>query len=149
MGNGIATVSLIPAGNPNLMMLALIIGLPPRTMPVHLMKTQITLYVMESQSRIKRYSCQLVVDEALDWLEGKQTKKNSLSLCMFLFMNRMNRSRLQKIWWINITGLLEIIMRPSTLQMSQIWMPRCKLLKTLKSMKLDQNTLVIFTSDNG
>ena len=105
----------------------------------------------EPVGELNGYSCQLVVDEALDWLKGKQTKKKEQPFFMYVSFhephepvaspkdmvdqyNGIARNHNEAQYFANVTNLDAAV---------------GKLLKTLKSMKLDQNTLVIFTSDNG
>jgi arylsulfatase A len=105
----------------------------------------------EPAGELKGYSCQLVVDEALDWLEETQAKNKEQPFFMYVAFHEPHepvaspknmvdqyegvaRNHDEAQYFANVTNLDAAV---------------GKLLKALKSMKLDQNTLVIFTSDNG
>ena len=100
---------------------------------------------------LKGYSCQLVVDEALNWLGERQKKNKEQPFFMFIAFHETHepvaspknmvdqydgvaRNHDEAQYFANVTNLDAAV---------------GKLLKTLKEMKLDQNTLVVFTSDNG
>ena len=100
---------------------------------------------------LEGYSCQLVVDEALDWLKGKYLKNKEQPFFLYVAFhephepvaspknmvdqyNGIAENHDEAQYFANVTNLDAAV---------------GKLLKTLKSMKLSENTLVIFTSDNG
>jgi arylsulfatase A len=105
----------------------------------------------EPVGELQGYSCKLVVDEALDWLEETQAKNKEQPFFMYVAFHEPHepvaspknmvdqydgiaRNHDEAQYFAIVTNLDAAV---------------GKLLKTLKSMKLDQNTLVIFTSDNG
>ena len=105
----------------------------------------------EPVGELKGYSCQLVVDEALDWLKAKQSKNNKGPFFMYVAFHEPHepvaspknmvdqydgiaRNHNEAQYFGNVTNLDAAV---------------GKLLKALKSMRLSENTLVIFTSDNG
>ena len=103
----------------------------------------------EPVGELKGYSCQLVVDEAVSWLKGQQSKKKPLFIYVAFHephepvaspknmvdqYDGIARNHDEAQYFANVTNLDAAV---------------GKLLKTLKSMKLIENTLVIFTSDNG
>ena len=92
-----------------------------------------------------------MVDEAVDWLKGKHAKENEQPFFMYVAFHEPHepvaspkdmvdqydgiaRNHNEAQYFANVTNLDAAV---------------GKLLKTLKSMKLTENTLVIFTSDNG
>ena len=100
---------------------------------------------------LKGFSCQLLVDEALAWLKRQQVMSDEKPFFMYVAFHephepvaspkdmvekydRIARNHNEAQYFAKVTNLDAAV---------------GKLLKTLKSMKLDQNTLVIFTSDNG
>ena len=79
----------------------------------------------EPVGELKGYSCQLVVDEAVDWLKGKHAKNKEQPFFMYVaFQSRTSRWPRPRIWWISMTGLREIMKKPSTLPMSRTWTRR-------------------------
>ena len=100
---------------------------------------------------LEGYSCQLVVDEVLDWLKGKHSKNKEQPFFLYVAFhephepvaspknmvdqyNGIAENHDEAQYFANVTNLDAAV---------------GKLLKTLKSMKLSENTLIIFTSDNG
>ena len=100
---------------------------------------------------LEGYSCQLVVDEALDWLKEKHSKNKEQPFFLYVAFhephepvaspknmvdqyNGIAENHDEAQYFANVTNLDAAV---------------GKLLKTLKSMKLSENTLIIFTSDNG
>lgn len=97
------------------------------------------------------YSCQLVMDEAVIWLEKQQAKDSEQPFFMYVAFHEPHepvaspkkmvdqydgvaKNVDQAHYFANVTNLDAAV---------------GKLMKALKSMELDENTLVVFTSDNG
>jgi arylsulfatase A len=100
---------------------------------------------------MKGYSCQLVMDEAVTWLEKQQAKDAAQPFFMYVAFHEPHepvaspkkmvddykgvaKNVDQAHYFANVTNLDAAV---------------GKLMKALKAMKLDENTLVVFTSDNG
>ncbi|MEX0321859.1 MAG: sulfatase [Puniceicoccaceae bacterium] len=100
---------------------------------------------------LEGYSCQLVVDEALTWLAVKQKVKPELPFFMYVAFHEphepvaspeelvnqykdMSVSEDQAQYFANVANVDAAV---------------GKLISGLKALGLDENTLVIFTSDNG
>ena len=103
----------------------------------------------EPVGELKGYSCQLVVDEAVSWLRGQQSKKKPFFMYiafhephepvaspkdMVSQYDGVARNYDEAQYFANVTNLDAAV---------------GKLMKTLRFMNLVENTLVIFTSDNG
>jgi arylsulfatase A len=97
------------------------------------------------------YSCQLVVDEALTWLKAKQAKDAKQPFFMYVAFHEPHepiaspkklvdrysdaaKNENQAQYFANVANIDAAV---------------GKLMAGLKSMNVDDNTLVIFTSDNG
>ncbi len=100
---------------------------------------------------LKGYSCQLVVDEALAWLKKQQAKDAEQPFFMYVAFHEPHepvaspkemvnqydgvaKNHNQAQYFANVTNIDAAV---------------GKLMKALKAMTLDENTLVVFTSDNG
>ena len=100
---------------------------------------------------MKGYSCQLVMDEAVIWLEKQQAKDSEQPFFMYVAFHEPHepvaspkkmvdqydgvaKNVDQAHYFANVTNLDAAV---------------GKLMKALKSMELDENTLIVFTSDNG
>ena len=100
---------------------------------------------------LKGYSCQLVMDEALGWLKKQQAKDPEQPFFLYVAFHEPHepvaspkeivnqydgvaKNHNQAQYFANVTNLDAAV---------------GKLTKALEAMKLDENTLVIFTSDNG
>lgn len=100
---------------------------------------------------LEGFSCQLVVDEALTWLKGQQEKDPKQPFFMYVAFHEPHEpiaspedmvesykpvaeNSKQAEYFANVANLDSAV---------------GKLMATLKSMDIDQNTLVVFTSDNG
>ena len=100
---------------------------------------------------LKGYSCQLVMDEALGWLENQRAKDPEQPFFLYVAFHEPHepvaspkgmvdqydgiaKNLNQAQYFANVTNLDAAV---------------GKLTKALEAMKLDENTLVIFTSDNG
>ena len=100
---------------------------------------------------LKGYSCQLVMDEALGWLKRQQTKDAQQPFFMYIAFHEphepvaspkelvnqydgLAKNHNQAQYFANVTNIDSSV---------------GKLMKALRAMKLDENTLVVFTSDNG
>jgi arylsulfatase A len=101
--------------------------------------------------QLKGFSCQLVMDEALTWLKGQRAKDAGQPFFLYVAFHEPHepvaspkkmvdayegvaRNIDQAHYFANVTNLDAAV---------------GKLMKTLKALELDQNTLVVFTSDNG
>ena len=97
------------------------------------------------------YSCQLVMDEAVIWLEKQQAKDSEQPFFMYVAFHEPHepvaspkkmvdqydgvaKNVDQAHYFANVTNLDAAV---------------GKLMKALMSMELDENTLIVFTSDNG
>ena len=100
---------------------------------------------------LKGFSCQLVVDEALTWLKGQQKKDPKQPFFMYIAFHEPHEpvaspkdmvesykpvaKNIQEAqYFANVANLDNAV---------------GKLMAALKSMDIDKNTLVVFTSDNG
>ncbi len=100
---------------------------------------------------MKGYSCQLVMDEALNWLKKQRAKDAGQPFFMYVAFHEPHepvaspkkmvddyklvaKNHNQAQYFANVTNLDAAV---------------GKLMKALKLMKVDENTLVVFTSDNG
>ena len=100
---------------------------------------------------LKGFSCQLVMDEALTWLKGQRAKDAGQPFFLYVAFHEphepvaspkkmvdayegLARNIDQAHYFANVTNLDAAV---------------GKLMKALKTLELDQNTLVVFTSDNG
>ena len=100
---------------------------------------------------MKGFSCQLVMDEALAWLEKQRAKDAEQPFFMYVAFHEPHepvaspkkmvddyklvaKNHNQAQYFANVTNLDAAV---------------GKLMKALKLMKVDENTLVVFTSDNG
>jgi arylsulfatase A len=100
---------------------------------------------------LKGFSCQLVMDEALTWLKGQRAKDAGQPFFLYVAFHEphepvaspkkmvdayegLAKNIDQAHYFANVTNLDAAV---------------GKLMKTLKTLELDQNTLVVFTSDNG
>ena len=98
--------------------------------------------------QLEGYSCQIIVDEAIDWLKNRETKDKPffLFVCFhephepidspqqFLAMYPEARKEGEALYYANVTNMDAAV---------------GKLVDALDEMKLKENTLVFFTSDNG
>jgi arylsulfatase A len=101
--------------------------------------------------QLKGFSCQLVMDEALTWLKGQRAKDAGQPFFLYVAFHEPHepvaspkkmvdayegvaRNVDQAHYFANVTNLDAAV---------------GKLMKALKTLELDQNTLVVFTSDNG
>jgi arylsulfatase A len=97
------------------------------------------------------YSCQLVMDEALAWLSKQQAKDTAQPFFLYVAFHEPHepvaspkkmvdeyegvaKNIDQAHYFANVTNLDAAV---------------GKLMKALNAMKLDENTLIVFTSDNG
>ncbi len=100
---------------------------------------------------LEGFSCQLVVDEALTWLKGQQKRDPKQPFFMYLAFHEPHEpvaspkdmvERYKPVaknideaqYFANVANLDSAV---------------GKLMATLKTMDIDKNTLVVFTSDNG
>ena len=100
---------------------------------------------------MKGFSCQLVMDEALSWLKKQRVKDAEQPFFMYVAFHEPHepvaspkkmvaqydgvaRNHNQAQYFANVTNLDAAV---------------GKLIKALKDMKVDEDTLVVFTSDNG
>ncbi len=100
---------------------------------------------------LKGFSCQLVMDEALTWLKGQRAKDAGQPFFLYVAFHEphepvaspkkmvdayegLAKNIDQAHYFANVTNLDAAV---------------GKLMKALKTLELDQNTLVVFTSDNG
>jgi len=105
----------------------------------------------ETAGPLEGYSCQLVVDEALDWLSGRQAEQPDQPFFMLVAFHEPHepvaspphlveryldvaRNRKEAEYFANIAN---------------IDAATGKLMAGLERLGVDENTLVIFTSDNG
>ena len=105
----------------------------------------------ENVGRLEGFSCQLVVDEAMSWLEGQQQRNPQQPFFMYVSFHEphepiasppelvqgyqgdaVNDNEAQ--YFANVANVDSAVGR---------------LLDGLKKLNVDENTLVIFTSDNG
>lgn len=105
----------------------------------------------EEVGPLEGYSCQLVVDEALTWLEGKQQETPDQPFFMYVAFHEPHEPVASPE---NLVGQYRDV--ASTEDEAQYFANVAnidaavgKLMNGLKEMELDENTLVIFTSDNG
>ena len=137
--------------NPSLMRPGSIIGSVPRTTPVRLMRIHKLVRNGQAVGPLKGYSCQLVMDEALGWLKNQQAKDPKQPFFHIVAFHEPHepvaspkeivnqydgvaKNHNQAQYFANVTNLDAAV---------------GKLTKALEAMKLDENTLVVFTSDNG
>ncbi len=100
---------------------------------------------------MKGFSCQLVMDEALAWLQKQRAKDAEQPFFMYVAFHEPHepvaspkkmvaqydgvaKNHNQAQYFANVTNLDAAV---------------GKLMKALKDMKVDEDTLVVFTSDNG
>ncbi len=100
---------------------------------------------------MKGFSCQLVMDEALSWLKGQRAKDAGQPFFLYVAFHEPHepvaspkkmvddykgvaKNVDQAHYFANVTNLDAAV---------------GKLMKALKAMELDENTLVVFSSDNG
>lgn len=100
---------------------------------------------------IEGFSCQLVVDEAVDWLKQQQTKNAEQPFFMYVAFHEPHEpiaspkdmvdhyqpvatTENEAQYFANVANMDNAVGR---------------LMHTLKELKVDSNTLVVFTSDNG
>mgnify|MGYP003977829849 FL=1 len=100
---------------------------------------------------LKGFSCQLVMDEALNWLKGQQKKAPKQPFFMYVAFHEphepvasprklvksysdVSRNENEAQYFANVANIDAAV---------------GKLMAALKTMKVDENTLVVFTSDNG
>lgn len=100
---------------------------------------------------LKGFSCQLVMDEALSWLKGSQQNDPQQPFFMYISFHEPHepvaspkamvesyrsvaKDDDEAQYFANVANLDLVV---------------GKLMATLKSMHIDKNTLVVFTSDNG
>ena len=105
----------------------------------------------EAVGPLKGYSCQLVMDEAIGWMNGHHAKKPEQPFFMYVAFHEPHepvaspkalvdqykgvaKNEDEAQYFANVANLDAAV---------------GKLTKSLKSLKIAQNTLVIFTSDNG
>ena len=101
--------------------------------------------------RLEGYSCQLVVDEAVTWLKGQQEKSSAQPFFMYVAFHEPHEP---------IASPKELVEHYSPLSKNEneaqyfanvanMDVAVGRLLATLKELNVDENTLVVFTSDNG
>jgi len=100
---------------------------------------------------LKGFSCQLVMDEALNWLKGQQKKAPRQPFFMYVAFHEphepvasprklvksysdVSRNENEAQYFANVANIDAAV---------------GKLMAALKTMNVDENTLVVFTSDNG
>ena len=100
---------------------------------------------------LEGFSCQLVMDEAITWMKGHHSKKAEQPFFMYVAFHEPHepvaspkdlvaqykdvaKNEDEAQYFANVANLDAAV---------------GKLVKSLKDLKIDQNTLVIFTSDNG
>ncbi len=105
----------------------------------------------EEVGPLEGFSCQLVMDEALDWLSAHHEKNPEQPFFMYVTFHEPHepvaspkdlvnqyektaRNEDEAQYFANVTNMDAAV---------------GKLMAALKEMKIDDNTLVIFTSDNG
>ena len=105
----------------------------------------------EAVGELKGFSCQLVVDEAVNWLKDQQKKDAEQPFFMYVAFHEphepvasprdlvdqyssVSRNENEAQYFANVANVDKAVGR---------------LLASLKELKVDANTLVVFTSDNG
>ncbi len=100
---------------------------------------------------LKGYSCQLVMDEALSWLEKQQAKDAEQPFFMYVAFHEPHEpvASPKKIVDDYKVAAKNIDQAQYFANVTNVDAAVGKLMKALKAMNLDENTLVVFTSDNG
>lgn len=105
----------------------------------------------EKVGPLEGYSCQLVVDEAVSWLKGQQKKTPEQPFFMYVAFHEPHEP---------IASPKELVEQYSPMSnheneakyfanVANVDIAVGRLLAALKELKVDENTLVVFTSDNG
>ena len=101
--------------------------------------------------QLEGFSCQLVVDEAINWLKSQQEKDADQPFFMYVAFHEPHEPIASP------KKLVEQYLPVSSTENEAQYFANVanmdsavgRLMTTLKDMKIDNNTLVIFTSDNG
>ncbi|MEI6892397.1 MAG: sulfatase-like hydrolase/transferase [Pontiella sp.] len=100
---------------------------------------------------LEGFSCQLVVDEALSWLKGQQKQNPDQPFFMYLAFHEPHEPVASPMELVN--QYREVARSEDEAQyfanVANMDAAVGRLMATLKAMNVDQNTLVVFTSDNG
>ena len=105
----------------------------------------------EPVGKLEGFSCQLVVDEAVNWLKGQQKKDATQPFFMYVAFHEphepiasppdlveeyssVSKNENEAQYFANVANVDKAVGR---------------LMASLKELKVDSNTLVVFTSDNG
>ncbi|MEI6892684.1 MAG: sulfatase-like hydrolase/transferase [Pontiella sp.] len=100
---------------------------------------------------LEGFSCQLVVDEALSWLKGQQNQNPDQPFFMYIAFHEPHEPVASPIELVN--QYRDVARSEDEAQyfanVANMDAAVGRLMATLKEMNVDQNTLVIFTSDNG
>ncbi len=105
----------------------------------------------EKVGPLEGYSCQLVVDEAVTWLKGQQTKSPKQPFFMYVAFHEPHEP---------VASPKDLVEQYSSVSgsgneaqyfanVANVDVAVGRLLATLKALNVDENTLVVFTSDNG
>ncbi|HAE12524.1 MAG TPA: arylsulfatase [Opitutae bacterium] len=100
---------------------------------------------------LKGFSCQLVMDEALGWLKKQQARDAEQPFFLYVAFHEPHEPVASPKEMVNqYDGVAKNLNQAQYFaNVTNVDAAVGKLMKTLKSMKLDENTLVVFTSDNG
>jgi arylsulfatase A len=100
---------------------------------------------------LKGYSCQLVIDEALDWLGERVQAKDDKPFFMYLAFHEPHEPVASPPELVK--GYADVAKTQNEAQyfanVENVDLAVGKLLKGLKAHGVDDNTLVVFTADNG
>jgi len=100
---------------------------------------------------LKGFSCQLVADEAIDWLENQRQKDPEQPFFMYVAFHEPHEpiASPKKL----VDGYLPVTRNRNEAQyfanVTNMDLAVGKLMAALKKQNVDSNTLVVFTSDNG
>ena len=100
---------------------------------------------------LKGFSCQLVMDEALTWLKRQRAKDAEQSFFLYVAFHEPHEPVASPKEMVEeYQGVAKNVDQAHYFaNVSNLDAAVGKLMEALKSMEVDQNTLVVFTSDNG